>query len=56
VMTTRVIHKDDGPCWLYGKRISLCLEYGVQIERTSVRWRDVTCKNCLRLQPKKGKR
>jgi hypothetical protein len=56
MMAKRVIHKDHGPCCGYAKRVSLCLECNIPTERTSCVWRNVTCKNCLRLRPKKGKR
>ncbi len=59
-MATRVMHKRKGTTtllwgpWTWYKTVCGIDPSG--IPRTALHWAKVTCKNCLRLRPKKGKR
>ncbi len=56
MMAKRVIHKDDGGArYVDREKLTFHAYCGIASQRTSVYWRNVTCKNCLRLRPKKGK-
>jgi hypothetical protein len=46
----RKIHKDDGYGWLMCGRNMMFMALGVKYD-SNKRWRNVTCGNCLRLQP-----